>query len=240
MDAILMSFHPEWCHLICKKVGEENGKPIYYKSMELRKSVPKKLPFKVYMYMTATKDRCDLWEYITAYQNDKGDILNGSQKVIGEFICDKVDKFEAEFSNNGGHEEICQVWLYDGEEIHSIETGNWLEDPSDCYLCDRSRLSYDEIRKYIGVKQPHDISVFYGLHISNIKIYDEPKELSDFCTRRSSKIDNCDTCINKKWWREDTAEIAKRICAPCQKDNFRKQIIRPPQSWCYVEDLDNE
>lgn len=224
MDAILMSFHPEWCHLICKKVGEENGKPIYYKSMELRKSVPKKLPFKVYMYMTATKDRCDLWEYITAYQNDKGDILNGSQKVIGEFICDKVDKFEAEFSNNGGHEEICQVWLYDGEEIHSIETGNWLEDPSDCYLCDRSRLSYEEIRKYIGVKQPHDIAVFYGLHISNLKIYDEPKGIYEFLNYKKHKA-----CERKGCFSEQ--------CFLCDKISI---VTRPPQSWQYVEDLDDE
>ena len=203
MKAILMSIHPQWCELIV------SGK----KMMELRKTVPKEVPFKVYIYQIQKH-----WIYkLLPWLKER------RQKVIGEFICDKVDKFEAEFSNNGGHEEICQVWFKDGEEIHSIETGNWLEDPSDCYLCDRSRLSYDEIRKYIGVKQPHDISVFYGLHISNIKIYDEPKELGDFRLCNKCECGPIERCRRHEY-----------SCDGSYK------FTRAPQSYCYVEDLDNE
>lgn len=81
MKSILISIQPKWCELIA------NGE----KTIEVRKTRPKiEPPFKCYIYMTATKERCRLWEYITAYQNSKGDILNGSQKVIGEFVCDEI------------------------------------------------------------------------------------------------------------------------------------------------------
>ena len=81
MKAVLISIQPKWCELIAR------GK----KTIEVRKTRPNiETPFKCYIYMTATKERCRLWEYITAYQNSKGDILNGSQKVIGEFVCDEI------------------------------------------------------------------------------------------------------------------------------------------------------
>ena len=81
MKAVLISIQPQWCELIA------SGR----KTIEVRKTRPKiETPFKCYIYMTATKERCRLWEYITAYQNSKGDILNGSQKVIGEFVCDEI------------------------------------------------------------------------------------------------------------------------------------------------------
>lgn len=59
----------------------------------------------------------------------------------------------------------------------------------------------------------------YGWHISNIVIYDKPKELSEFgkpviCHRGIQK-DNCNGCWD------------------CE-------IKRPPQSWCYCEELENE
>lgn len=59
----------------------------------------------------------------------------------------------------------------------------------------------------------------YGWHISNIVIYDKPKELSEFgkpviCHRGIQK-DNCNGCWD------------------CE-------IKRPPQSWCYCEELEND
>lgn len=81
MKSILISIQPKWCELIA------SGK----KTIEVRKTRPKiETPFKCYIYMTATKERCMFWEYITAYQNSNGDILDGSQKVIGEFVCNGI------------------------------------------------------------------------------------------------------------------------------------------------------
>ena len=58
MKAVLISIQPKWCELIA------SGK----KTIEVRKTRPKiETPFRCYIYMTATKERCRLWEYITAY-----------------------------------------------------------------------------------------------------------------------------------------------------------------------------
>ena len=87
MKAILMSIHPEWCEKIFNKT----------KTIEVRKTYPKLTPpFKVYVYMTATKERFPLWEYVTSYQDSEGNIVNGSQKVIGSFICDKIIELPCE------------------------------------------------------------------------------------------------------------------------------------------------
>lgn len=65
----------------------------------------------------------------------------------------------------------------------------------------------------------------YGWHISNLKIYDKPRELNKF--RRS--------CPNS-WYCESCAMYWENNCT-C--GNASLQIKRPPQSWCYVEAMDN-
>lgn len=59
----------------------------------------------------------------------------------------------------------------------------------------------------------------YGWHISDLLIYDQPRELSEF--RRAT--DPCDSCHAEYTWE----------CTDCKK--FGGNIKRPPQSWCYVE-----
>lgn len=136
-------------------------------------------------------------------------------KVIGEFICDSVTCIQAYYGNSG-EKHLTNLF---GIDIKNT--------------C----LSLHEIFDYIIGDKKDGTGWLY--HITDLKIYDKPKELREFCTWRVGKNDGCETCFNKKWWEGDTADenIAKRICAPCQKDNFRKQITRPPQSWCYVEEL---
>ena len=62
-------------------------------------------------------------------------------------------------------------------------------------------------------------TLLYGWHISNLKIYDTPKELSEFKTLCRVDAD----------------------CCACPYYNYTKIecygrfIGRPPQSWCYVE-----
>ena len=65
-------------------------------------------------------------------------------------------------------------------------------------------------------------SPMYGWHISNLKIYDHPREMSSF--RGACKND---------WWCESCAMYSERsgICR-----NAGLQITRPPQSWRYVEE----
>lgn len=63
----------------------------------------------------------------------------------------------------------------------------------------------------------------YGLHISDLKIYDTPKELIEF--RRVCPNDlYCESCA---MYREN-----KGTCG-----NKSLRFKRPPLSWCYVEEM---
>lgn len=85
--AVLISIQPQWCNLIAS--GQ--------KTIEIRKNAPKQPPpFTCYIYMTATERRGRLWEYDTAYETPEGEIRDGSQKVIGEFICDAIQSITKE------------------------------------------------------------------------------------------------------------------------------------------------
>ena len=73
-----------------------------------------------------------------------------------------------------------------------------------------------ELHQYLGA------AVGYGWHISNLKIYDRPRELNSF--RRACK---------NNWWCESCAMYSEHS-ATC--GNAALQFNRPPQSWCYVEE----
>lgn len=73
-----------------------------------------------------------------------------------------------------------------------------------------------ELHQYLGA------ATGFGWHISNLKIYDTPRELNDF--RRACKND---------WWCESCAMYSE-YNGTC--GNGSLQIRRPPQSWCYVEE----
>ena len=88
-----------------------------------------------------------------------------------------------------------------------------------CYwdILNGSCLTKDEIMNYGKWK------TLYGWHISDLKIYDKPKELSEFRKHCKMTLPMCDRCEYYSIWR-----------GRCEN------IIRPPQSWCYVEDLGEE
>ena len=182
MKAVLISIQPRWCELIA------SGK----KTIEVRKTRPKiETPFRCYIYMTATKERCRLWEYITAYQNSKGDILNGSQKVIGEFVCDDI---------------IVDVRGENADVFSKY-----------------AQLSLVEQKKY-GANKP-----LFGWHITDLKIYDKPKKLGEFkpwCEKSRKTDDNLEMCCNCKNAFSDEDGVF-----------YGCGLTRPPQSWCYVEEL---
>ena len=59
-------------------------------------------------------------------------------------------------------------------------------------------------------------SPMYGWHISDLKIYDRPKELREFSPAN---------CGKKKCFACECFDVEKPSCT----------LKRPPQSWCYVE-----
>lgn len=201
MKCVMLSIRPEWVEKIV------NGE----KTIEVRKSAPKELPFKAYIYCTSQKFDGEI--LLTAdkkverrYKNcrDNGDIpLAG--KVIGEFICDKVYSIK----NQGSRFVVANE-----------EQGVTNE------IARQSCLDYDDMVDYLGNKDG------YGWHISDLKIYDKPKEFSEFYTIPESGSDCCCGCV---WHETPLYEMPCRTCT-----GERKYLYRPPQSWQYVEEVEEQ
>ena len=102
-------------------------------------------------------------------------------------------------------ERIFPINIFDNGSIQ-----NWLFEHME-----RSCLTYEELADYIGNGRTG-----YGWHISDLRIYDMPKELSEF---------------------KGLCKVEADCCA-CPYYNYSKMdcdgrtIKRPPQSWCYVEE----
>lgn len=85
------------------------------------------------------------------------------------------------------------------------------------YWKDTTCLSQKELIQYGDYKR------LYFWHISNLVIYEKPKELSKF-HKPCRDIKNC---LNKAF-RESGHSLDKCFDCGCE-------IKRPPQSWCFVE-----
>lgn len=120
-------------------------------------------------------------------------------KVVGEFVCDKI------------------TWLthtgfsgFPGNRLVAIKDGYGIDGSFPIY---KSLLTTQQIEKYLDGKDG------YVWHISNLKIYDTPKELSKF----SHPFENCIDKVCDEFG-----------CALCENGGH---IKHPPQNWCYVEEL---
>lgn len=189
--SIMLSIRPKWVEKIA------NGE----KTIEVRKTHPKlKTPFKCYIYCTLQGCneffRVDLGRDVAKWNRGKWADRKG--KVIGEFTCDriyKIDKDSTDFLFKAGG---LSVYKQAAEEK--------------CGLC--VAMTDDELHGYLGHCQG------YGWHISDLLIYDQPRELSEF----QRATDPCDSCHAEYTWE----------CTDCKK--FGGDIKRPPQSWCYVKE----
>lgn len=210
MKSVLISIRPKWCELI------SSGK----KTLEVRKTRPKlSTPFKVYIYCTKDPKRQFCRSQTYAYVDDRSHNCFdkcGNGMVIGEFICDCIFGIDTNYEI---HDELpgspVETWLEWNDAPDGYEAMEEL-DKASC-------LSYEEIKSYVGVKGG------YGWHISDLKIYDKPKELSDFRKPLPFHKD-CSSCD-----RGGTS-FHPETCYGCGHfDGI--EISRPPQSWCYVEEL---
>lgn len=186
------------------------------KTVEMRKTRPNiQTPFKCYIYCTKRK-------MVTCSE------VNGNGKVIGEFICDKLTYVEARIDDNG--------------EKHLANAN---------FLLRKSFLSEKQMFDYL-YNADRKTGGGWAWHISDLKIYDKPRDLSEFLAyneelhkRYDSEEDFC--CYN------DTNEYGEALtdcgdaynnilnCYRCWEEwsGWCHHVTRPPQSWCYVEELQN-
>lgn len=164
MKSVLISIRPEWCDKIA------SGK----KTIEIRKSKPKmEPPFRCFIYETkAINHQIIVFDLVGIYPTT---YAKGSGKVIGEFLCDRIERLDM---------DSVGVGFWENDNFNYIADLGW-----------NTGLTLGEFINYTDGKR------VYGWHISDVVIYDKPKELNSF------------------------------YC--------RKLLTRPPQSWCYVEEVGN-
>ena len=212
MKSVMLSIQPKWVEKICHEIGkDENSKPIYEKRIEVRKTAPKEVPFKAYIYETYDKKYSDIgicWGRGKYFEH-------GCKKVIGEFVCDKVDEYKfhnglTEFNSMGLPSRIYGSYLIFLDDYKAM-----------CLSCDK-------------IKTYGEGKTLYGWHISDLKIYDKPKELSEFKKTKERIARTCGMqARNGLCCAIDHEELCDNI-----KCCFKTP--RPSQSWCYVEELKNE
>lgn len=141
--------------------------------------------------------------YIYRTKGTASHIINGEWvqmevggTIIAEFTCDRI--YELGTHSPGGS------YYVKGED-----------QPTTNDVARQSCLTLRDMHEYLQSK------VGYGWHISDLKIYDKPRELREFMKS------------NRDCFYADLG-LAKRDCPDCK--NSGCFLERPPQSWCYVEE----
>lgn len=192
--AVLLSLQPYWVFLIIAKAMGWNID--IEKTVEARKNYPKADDWNRTVKIYCSKNEKSFARIPKEYQPLMQQFLG---KVIGEFVCDEIYNYTADPFISKHIKEQCEI--------------------SDEDMVKQSCLSLDELYYYESHPDSHNWGLL-GWHISDLVIYDKPKELSEFqqchkckhnCVRTSQNVDLCQY----------------------------HRLTRPPQSWCYVEVLEN-
>ena len=127
-------------------------------------------------------------------------------KVVGEFMCDKIT-----WLTHVGFSGLPGIRLVAMKDRYTIDYS---------FDFSKSFLTTPQIEKYLDGGDGH------AWHISDLKIYETPKELTEFHTWKK-----CKSCSKSGY--ESTACIYDENCM------IPAAITKAPQSWCYVEELEN-
>lgn len=177
--AVMISIQPKWCELIA------NGE----KTIEVRKTRPKlKTPFKCYIYQTLPKS---------------GDWNERDGRVIGEFVCDRIDA-------------IKKRGIPENFDFCYLSLNEWGNDDIEVEIRDiaGSRIPKDALNEY-----GQNVPVLYAWHISDLIIYDKPRKLDEF-----ERPYECDECT-AQWASECNAcRKERKIKHPPQSWNYVEEI----------------
>lgn len=199
MKSVLISIQPYWVFLIiAKAMGWNIDKE---KTVEVRKNYPKADDWNKTVKLYCSKDKKSFARIPKEYQPLMKQFLG---KVIGEFVCKKKYRIGKRGFNNNFDYCYLSLNVFGNDDIE-IEITD----------IKKSCIPKDELNSY-GANS----NILYAWHISDLVIYDKPKELSEFKK------------INRECWYADLG-LAKRDCHECK--NKGCFVTRPPQSWCYVE-----
>lgn len=220
--AVLLSIQPRWCGLIAL------GK----KTIEVRKTKPKiETPFKCYIYQSKSKDT--LIYVMKDGDEDYGVIYHGKPVFIK--TC---SKYSNPYEQKVIGEFVCdRIIDVDCDSIAPFDKSTGI------YIDKQCCLSREELWEYTAGH------CAYGWHISELKIYDKPRKLSEF-----NIVDNAAvlSCIHREIVGQPEYKTAHNgwikgsyICHAGSESDWctkcrTKPLERPPQSWCYVEVSKND
>ena len=174
------------------------------KTVEVRKNFPKDLNWNRKAIIYCSKNKQSFNRIPKKYQPLMEKFLG---RVIGEFICDKIVRI----GKRGVYQNFDYCYLslniFGNDDIETEIT-----------TIQKSCISKDELNSYGAFSH-----CLYAWHISNLVIYDKPKELGEFMPYCKGECTGCKYLEWIEWYQSDT----------CTRAPFK----RPPQSWCYVEEL---
>lgn len=165
--AILFNLKPSEVKDICTQIGYSDTSGFLYKKtiIVMKKKIKNvNTPFKCYIYCQRPINNQFLFmqngynpyfAHYTHVASNKYDYIANSQ-VVGEFVCDKIENY----IDYDEHNEPYWNFSADIKEIERIKK--------------ETCLTLEQMIDYIG-----DSKNLYGYHITNLKIYDKPKELRE-------------------------------------------------------------
>ena len=161
--SVLISIQPYYVFLIIARLMGWNIPQ--EKTVEVRKDFPKDPLWNKCVHIYCSKNRKSFNRIPKEYQPFMAKFLG---KVIGEFVCDKVDEFhEWQLTPQGKYQEFEETDLKK--------------------FLSESCLSWEEVyayRKNLPYYKP-----LYAWYISDLVIYDKPKVLGEFTVMRK-----CTSC----------------------------------------------
>lgn len=175
------------------------------KTIEVRKTRPKiETPFKCYIYQSKSKDT--LIYVMKDGDEDYGVIYHGKPVFIKTY-----SKYSNPYEQKVIGEFVCDAIISHCEMANA--------DIAEQQGCIRR----EQLFEYANGAE------LYGWHISELKIYNKPKALSEFGTL-------CDEdCPNCEFWKRDMVNQHERDMDCTNSSYPLRPLKRPPQSWCYVE-----
>lgn len=211
MKAVLISIRPRWCELIRAGV----------KTIEIRKNRPKlETPFRCYIYQS--KGRPRLIDIIKDGDDCYGETYHGKPIFVkapeyGYGCTASVQKVIGTFVCD----RIDRYIRIGMEPVYHYRTGTLGEpDYNAIQLTEQGLLDYGG-------------GVLYGWHISDLTIYARPRLLSDFCAPPETYCERglCGGC---------PYDEVMGLDGDCAYDcEWKRPILKAPQSWCYVEENDD-
>lgn len=216
MQAIMISQNSRMCCLIAN-----DKKPII-----LTKTLPKiETPFKCYIYVSAKKPYIAWGDVFRGNWDTEIALLSGYGKTMAEKI---FDLFNA---------KVIGEFVCDDVEEYAYSTSDGVDIDDDDLL--ETCMEREEINIYAKGE------TIYGLHISNLEIYDCPKTLRDFYVIDEDEVKKCPYREQNYFAFTDTGHIKNGFGCKKHEDEwcFRcktKPMSNPPSPWCYIAGVNED